>query len=165
MKSDIFVFKYFSQLIPIHFLYMKYFGSAKNKIRKYFLSFYKVFRNRIKWIDFSSLLWAILVKSINEIRLLAWLYEGLVQDEEPRSYLAPPLPPVISGGRLRRVNSSTLSLNKTKKKLLTVEELYVEVLYTILHMIGCDIDQVEINKWWTSFNNISHFWSIVHSTH
>ena len=60
-----------------------------------------------------------------------------------RSYLAPPMPPVITGGsRLRRVNSSTLSLNKTKKKLLTVEELYVEVLYTILHMIGCDIDQV-----------------------
>ena len=37
---------------------------------------------------------------------------------------------------------STLSFNKTKKKLLTVEELYVEVLYTVLHMIGCDIDQV-----------------------
>ena len=53
------------------------------------------------------------------------------------------MPPVIAGGsRLRRVNSSTLSLNKTKKKLLTVEELYVEVLYTIKHMIGCDIDQV-----------------------
>ena len=52
------------------------------------------------------------------------------------------MPPVISGNRLRRVNSSTLSLNKTKKKLLTVEELYVEVLYTVLHMIGCDIDQV-----------------------
>ena len=48
----------------------------------------------------------------------------------------------MTGHRLRRVNSSTLSLNKTKKKLLTVEELYVEVLYTILHMIGCDIDQV-----------------------
>ena len=64
------------------------------------------------------------------------------QDDESRGYLAPPLPPVISGSRLRRVNSSTLSLNKTKKKLLTVEELYVEVLYTILHMIGCDIDQV-----------------------
>ena len=64
-------------------------------------------------------------------------------DKSHRSYLAPPMPPVISGGsRLRRVNSSTLSLNKTKKKLLTVEELYVEVLYTILHMIGCDIDQV-----------------------
>ena len=54
------------------------------------------------------------------------------------------MPPVISGNRLRRVNSSTLSLNKTKKKLLTVEELYVEVLYTVLHMIGCDIDQVHI---------------------
>ena len=54
------------------------------------------------------------------------------------------MPPVISGNRLRRVNSSTLSLNKTKKKLLTVEELYVEVLYTVLHMIGCDIDQVRI---------------------
>ena len=25
-----------------------------------------------------------------------------------------------------------------------MEELYVEVLYTILHMIGCDIDQVRI---------------------
>ena len=65
-------------------------------------------------------------------------------EKSHRSYLAPPMPPVIHGGgsRLRRVNSSTLSLNKTKKKLLTVEELYVEVLYTILHMIGCDIDQV-----------------------
>ena len=63
-----------------------------------------------------------------------------------RSYLAPPMPPVISGNRLRRVNSSTLSLNKTKKKLLTVEELYVEVLYTVLHMIGCDIDQVSIKS-------------------
>ena len=62
---------------------------------------------------------------------------------QARPYLAPPMPPVITGGsRLRRVNSSTLSLNKTKKKLLTVEELYVEVLYTVLHMIGCDIDQV-----------------------
>ena len=65
-------------------------------------------------------------------------------DKGHRSYLAPPMPPVISGNRLRRVNSSTLSLNKTKKKLLTVEELYVEVLYTVLHMIGCDIDQVHI---------------------
>lgn len=63
---------------------------------------------------------------------------------QARPYLAPPMPPVITGGsRLRRVNSSTLSLNKTKKKLLTVEELYVEVLYTVLHMIGCDIDQVQ----------------------
>ena len=62
---------------------------------------------------------------------------------QARPYLAPPMPPVITGGsRLRRGNSSTLSLNKTKKKLLTVEELYVEVLYTVLHMIGCDIDQV-----------------------
>ena len=67
---------------------------------------------------------------------------NITQEDESRSYLPPPLPPVISGNRLRRVNSSTLSLNKTKKKLLTVEELYVEVLYTILHMIGCDIDQV-----------------------
>ena len=66
----------------------------------------------------------------------------LFKDEDTRSYLPPPLPPVMTGARLRRVNSSTLSLNKTKKKLLTVEELYVEVLYTILHMIGCDIDQV-----------------------
>ena len=56
------------------------------------------------------------------------------------------MPPVISGNRLRRVNSSTLSLNKTKKKLLTVEELYVEVLYTVLHMIGCDIDQVRVRS-------------------
>jgi len=59
-----------------------------------------------------------------------------------RAYLAPPMPPVLTSSRLRRVNSSTLSLNRTKKKLLTVEELYVEVLYTVLHMIGCDIDQV-----------------------
>lgn len=59
-----------------------------------------------------------------------------------RAYLAPPMPPTMTSSRLRRVNSSTLSLNRTKKKLLTVEELYVEVLYTVLHMIGCDIDQV-----------------------
>ena len=59
-----------------------------------------------------------------------------------RAYLAPPMPPVMTSSRLRRVNSSTLSLNRTKKKLLTVEELYVEILYTVLHMIGCDIDQV-----------------------
>jgi len=59
-----------------------------------------------------------------------------------RAYLAPPMPPTMTSSRLRRVNSSTLSLNRTKKKLLTVEELYVEVLYTVLHMIGCDVDQV-----------------------
>ena len=33
-------------------------------------------------------------------------------------------------------------MDRTKKKLLTLEELYVEVLYTILHMIGCDKDKV-----------------------
>ena len=31
------------------------------------------------------------------------------------------MPPVITGSRLRRVNSSTLSLNKTKKKLLELQ--------------------------------------------
>ena len=81
------------------------------------------------------------VKSSQHYFPLKLLY---YEDDEGRSYLAPPLPPVITGSRLRRVNSSTLSLNKTKKKLLTVEELYVEVLYTILHMIGCDIDQVRV---------------------
>ena len=34
--------------------------------------------------------------------------------------------------------------HRTKKKLLTVEELYVEVLYTILHMIGCDTGEVSL---------------------
>ena len=82
----------------------------------------------------------------NLISLKTWNLNSQDDDHEKghRSYLAPPMPPVISGNRLRRVNSSTLSLNKTKKKLLTVEELYVEVLYTVLHMIGCDIDQVSI---------------------
>jgi len=37
-----------------------------------------------------------------------------------RAYLAPPMPPTMTSSRLRRVNSSTLSLNRTKKKLLTV---------------------------------------------
>ncbi len=31
---------------------------------------------------------------------------------------------------------------RSKKKLLTLEELYVEILYTILHMLGCDKDKV-----------------------
>jgi len=40
-----------------------------------------------------------------------------VKDDEDeggggRAYLAPPLPPSFSGSRLRRVNSSTLSLNR-----------------------------------------------------
>ena len=59
-----------------------------------------------------------------------------------RAYLAPPMPPSMTTAKLRRVNSSTMSLNRTKKKLLTVEELYVEVLYTVLHMIGCDTGEV-----------------------
>lgn len=59
-----------------------------------------------------------------------------------RAYLAPPMPPVLTTSRLTRVNSSMLSLTRSKKKLLTLEELYVEVLYTVLHMIGCDADQV-----------------------
>merc|ERR1719391_1011134 len=59
-----------------------------------------------------------------------------------RAYLAPPMPPSMTSSKLRRVNSSTMSLNRTKKQLLTVEELYVEVLYTILHMIGCDTGEV-----------------------
>jgi len=66
-----------------------------------------------------------------------------------RAYLAPPMPPSMTSSKLRRVNSSTMSLNRTKKKLLTVEELYVEVLYTILHMIGCDtgeVNEVELIK-------------------
>ena len=37
-----------------------------------------------------------------------------------RSCLAPPLPPMAPTPKLRRVGSSTLSLNRTKKKLLTV---------------------------------------------
>lgn len=72
--------------------------------------------------------------------------EGGSADEElaqaHRAYLAPPMPPSMTTSKLRRVNSSTMSLNRTKKKLLTVEELYVEVLYTVLHMIGCDTGEV-----------------------
>ncbi len=37
-----------------------------------------------------------------------------------------------------------IAVFRTKKKNLTVEELYVEVAYTILHMIGCDSDQVTL---------------------
>jgi len=59
-----------------------------------------------------------------------------------RAYLAPPLPPSFTQSRLRRVNSSTISLNRSRKKTLTLEELYVEVLYTIMHMIGCDAEEI-----------------------
>ena len=31
---------------------------------------------------------------------------------------------------------------RNKKKVLTLEELYVEILYTLLHMIGCDSNEV-----------------------
>jgi len=55
--------------------------------------------------------------------------------------MAPPMPPIAPQPKLRRINSSTLSLNKHKRKMLTLEDLYVEILYTILHMIGCDADQ------------------------
>jgi hypothetical protein len=34
---------------------------------------------------------------------------------------------------------------RSKKKLLTLEELYVEILYTILHMLGCDKDKVLVH--------------------
>ena len=107
-----------------------------------------------------------------------------------RSTLPPPMPPVAPAPRLRRVNSSTMSLGRTRKKILTVskpfskqklllvtclswtdksgkmaqplclpfgsqcrhflnliflqlEELYVEILYSILHMIGCDVEREE----------------------
>lgn len=55
--------------------------------------------------------------------------------------LAPPMPPIAPQPRLRRFNSSTLSLTRNKRKMLTLEDLYVEILYTILHMIGCDADK------------------------
>ena len=31
---------------------------------------------------------------------------------------------------------------RNKKKVLTLEELYVEILYTLLHMFGCDSNEV-----------------------
>jgi len=44
-----------------------------------------------------------------------------------RAYLAPPMPPTMTSSRLRRVNSSTLSLNRTKKKLLTVRNVIINL--------------------------------------
>eukprot|EP00095_Tigriopus_kingsejongensis_P002464 maker-scaffold1069_size64751-snap-gene-0.15 protein:Tk02464 transcript:maker-scaffold1069_size64751-snap-gene-0.15-mRNA-1 annotation:"GJ14122" len=36
-----------------------------------------------------------------------------------------------------------MSLGANKKRIMTVEELYVEILYSILHMIGCDAERDE----------------------
>ena len=38
----------------------------------------------------------------------------------PHTTLAPPMPPIAPASRLRRANSSTLSLTKNKRKMLTV---------------------------------------------
>ncbi len=68
------------------------------------------------------------------------------------SSLPPPMPPVAPHApRLRRVNSSTMSLGRAGRGgnkglhggMLTLEELYVEVLYCVLHMIGCDAERDE----------------------
>ncbi|XP_040580539.1 protein unc-13 homolog 4B [Lepeophtheirus salmonis] len=48
--------------------------------------------------------------------------------------------PVIPTPRLRRVNSSSLSIHKPRKKIITLDELYIEILYTIQNMVGCDTD-------------------------
>lgn len=41
-------------------------------------------------------------------------------DYSPSRVLAPPMPPIAPQPKLRRINSSTLSLNKHKRKMLTV---------------------------------------------
>ncbi|TRY76437.1 hypothetical protein TCAL_00056 [Tigriopus californicus] len=60
-----------------------------------------------------------------------------------KSTLPPPMPPIAPTPRLKRVNSSTMSLGTNKKRIMTLEELYVEILYSILHMIGCDAEREE----------------------
>jgi hypothetical protein len=41
-------------------------------------------------------------------------------DANTHTILAPPMPPIAPAARLRRANSSTLSLTKNKRKMLTV---------------------------------------------
>ena len=45
---------------------------------------------------------------------------GADGDYSPSRVLAPPMPPIAPQPKLRRINSSTLSLNKHKRKMLTV---------------------------------------------
>jgi len=52
-----------------------------------------------------------------------------------RSCLAPPLPPMAPTPKLRRVGSSTLSLNRTRKKLLTV--IFISTVKLHIFEIDC----------------------------
>ena len=45
---------------------------------------------------------------------------GLSNGNGSHAVLAPPMPPIAPAARLRRANSSTLSLTKNKRKMLTV---------------------------------------------
>ena len=49
-----------------------------------------------------------------------WKEEDDANMSNGRSTLPPPMPPIAPTPKLRRVNSSTMSLGRTKKKMLTV---------------------------------------------